>query len=409
MNRTDQRHNAPAHHWYRERDCSLHDFLAVLKAQPEDSNPRFAADVREHVPVYDCRELRSDLENVSRRADLQAEWANVLNRGAGVLVLKRVYTDTAPVDEATKVFESIIREEHEAGAAAADHFAKAGANDRIWNAQEKLCLRAPSVFARYYASAALLAIAEAWLGPHFQVTSQVNVVRPGGQAQQAHRDYHLGFQTVAEAERYPPHVHTMSPFLTLQGAIAHSDMPVESGPTKLLPFSQRYAEGYLAWRRQDFRDYFETHYVQLPLEKGDALFFNPALFHAAGSNKTTSVQRMANLLQISSAYGRAMETVNRATMCEVLYPVLLECLTASSMTQAEVDAAVASCAEGYPFPTNLDRDPPLGGLAPESQQSLFSRALTESWTVDRFHAAIREQAARRDAWPVGASETDMRE
>jgi ectoine hydroxylase-related dioxygenase (phytanoyl-CoA dioxygenase family) len=397
MNSTDLRGDAPGRHWYREQDCSLQDFVAVLEARPGDSDLRFAADTHQHIPVYDCRELRRDLENLPRRADLQAEWANVLNLGAGVLVLKRVCADTAPVDEATKVFESIIREEREAGGAAADHFAKAGANDRIWNAQEKLCLRAPAVLARYYASGALLAMAEAWLGPHFQMTSQVNVVRPGGQAQQAHRDYHLGFQTVAQAERYPAHVHAMSSFLTLQGAIAHSDMPVESGPTKLLPFSQRYAEGYLAWRRQDFRNYFETHSVQLPLEKGDALFFNPALFHAAGSNTTRSVQRMANLLQISSAYGRAMESLNRARMCEALYPVLLECLGASDMTRAEADAVVASCAEGYPFPTNLDRDPPLGGLAPESQQGLFSRALDESWPVARFRAAIREQVSRREA------------
>jgi ectoine hydroxylase-related dioxygenase (phytanoyl-CoA dioxygenase family) len=346
--------------------------------------------------MYDCRELGHALEDASRRVDLQSEWANVLSVGAGVLVLKRVYADTAPVDEATKVFESLIREEREAGSAAADHFAKAGANDRIWNAQEKLCLRAPAVFARYFEAVALCAIAEAWLGPHFQMTSQVNVVRPGGQAQQAHRDYHLGFQTVAEAERYPPHVHAISPFLTLQGAIAHSDMPVESGPTKLLPYSQRYAEGYLAWRRQDFRDYFETHYVQLPLEKGDALFFNPALFHAAGSNRTTSVQRMANLLQISSAYGRAMESLNRTKMCEALYPVLLDRMRTANITQEEADAVVASCAEGYPFPTNLDRDPPQGGLAPESQQGLFRRALAERWSADRFVAAIREQAERRE-------------
>jgi ectoine hydroxylase-related dioxygenase (phytanoyl-CoA dioxygenase family) len=395
--RTDSRDQAAPRAGYREQDCSLQDFIAEIKARRDERRLIFAADLRDHIPLYDCRELRDVLDDPSRRADLQAEWADVLNYGAGVLVLKRVYADTAPVDEATEVFESIIREERAAGAAAADHFAKAGANDRIWNAQEKLCLRAPAVFARYYASAALVAIAEAWLGPHFQVTSQVNVVRPGGQAQQAHRDYHLGFQSVAQAERYPPHVHAMSPFLTLQGAVAHSDMPVPSGPTKLLPFSQRYAPGYLAWRRQDFRDYFETHYVQLPLDKGDAIFFSPALFHAAGSNKTTSVQRMANLLQISSAYGRAMEALNRTRMCEVLYPVLREHRVASSMTSAEIDAVIASCAEGYPFPTNLDRDPPLGGLAPESQQDLFSRALDALWSAEQFNAALREQSARREA------------
>ncbi|MFM0042954.1 phytanoyl-CoA dioxygenase family protein [Paraburkholderia sediminicola] len=397
MKATDSRRDAPVRNGYREQDCSLQDFIAALRPRPEDDSLRFASAIVDHIPVYDCREPGSALEDASRRADLQSEWAKVLNVGAGVLVLKRVYADTVVVDEATRVFESLIQEEREAGSAAADHFAKAGANDRIWNAQEKLCLRAPAVFARYFENAALCAIAEAWLGPHFQVTSQVNVVRPGGQAQQAHRDYHLGFQTVAEAERYPAHVHAMSPFLTLQGAVAHTDMPVESGPTKLLPYSQRYAEGYLAWRRQDFRDYFETHYVQLPLEKGDALFFNPALFHAAGSNRTTSVQRMANLLQISSAYGRAMESLNRTKMCEALYPVLLERMRSANITGEEADAVIASCAEGYPFPTNLDRDPPQGGLAPESQQGLFRRALAELWSADRFAAAIREQAERREA------------
>lgn len=382
---------------YREQDCSLRDFRAVLQDRRDEVQLEYAREICEQVPIYDCVELGRVLDDAVGRADLQAEWAEVLHRGPGVLVLKRAFPDPTPIDDATAVFEAIIRDEREAGGAAADHFAKAGANDRIWNAQQKLCLRAPSVFARYYANPMLVAVAEAWLGPCFQMTSQVNVVRPGGDAQQAHRDYHLGFQTVAQAECYPPHVHAMSPFLTLQGAVAHSDMPVASGPTKLLPFSQRYAEGYLAWRRQDFRDYFEASYVQLPLEKGDVIFFSPALFHAAGANRTADVQRMANLLQISSAYGRAMESLNRARMCEVLYPVLLDNLATSKMTEAEADAVIASCAEGYPFPTNLDDDPPVGGLAPESQQMLFARALRESWKADTFASAIRRQAALQEA------------
>ncbi|WP_144159881.1 phytanoyl-CoA dioxygenase family protein [Paraburkholderia sp. BCC1885] len=397
MNYDDLRAGARKTRWYREQDCSLDDFAAVLQAYAEDENLRFATEIRQHIPVYDCRELSGALTDASRRLDLQTEWADVLNYGAGVLVLANAFADTTPIDEATKVFEAIIHDEREAGAVAGDHFAKAGANDRIWNAQEKLCLRAPEVFARYYANAWLVAAAEAWLGPYFQVTSQVNVVRPGGAAQQAHRDYHLGFQTAAQAERYPAHVHAMSPFLTLQGAVAHSDMPVASGPTKLLPFSQRYAEGYLAWRREDFRAYFESHYVQLPLAKGDALFFNPALFHAAGSNQTASIQRMANLLQISSAYGRAMESLNRRKMCEALYPVLQRNVAMQRFSEAEVDAVIASCAQGYAFPTNLDRDPPVGGLAPESQQQLFRRALRDAWTPDTFISEIRRQEARREA------------
>jgi ectoine hydroxylase-related dioxygenase (phytanoyl-CoA dioxygenase family) len=139
-------------------------------------------------------------------------------------------------------------------------------------------------------------------------------------------------------------------------------MPVESGPTKLLPYSQRYAEGYIAWRRADFREYFENNFVQLPLAKGDVIFFSPALFHAAGSNRTNHVQRAANLLQISSAYGRAMEVVDRTGMSAAIYPLLSDRLKAGRTSKVEALSVIAACAEGYSFPTNLDRNPPASGL-----------------------------------------------
>jgi ectoine hydroxylase-related dioxygenase (phytanoyl-CoA dioxygenase family) len=156
-------------------------------------------------------------------------------------------------------------------------------------------------------------VCHAWLGPGYQVTSQVNVVNPGGAAQTAHRDYHLGFQSSPRAARFPAHVHRLSPVLTLQGAVAHTDMPAETGPTMYLPHSQKYLPGYLAWPPAGVPGVFRANYVQLPLRRGDAAFFNPALFHAAGANRTASVHRMANLLQVSSAFGRAMEAVDRAS------------------------------------------------------------------------------------------------
>jgi ectoine hydroxylase-related dioxygenase (phytanoyl-CoA dioxygenase family) len=384
--------------WFREEACSVAEFAALLEPAGEAGGvgkPLLAASVEQGIPLYDCTALRTTLNDTAERSSLLGEWVDVLHRGAGVLILQGAYADTSPIDEATTVFESIIAKEREAGVSGADHFAKAGANDRIWNALEKLCLCNPEVFARYYANPFVAAISEAWLGPHYQMTSQINVVRPGGAAQLAHRDYHLGFQTIEASQQYPAHVHLMSPFLTLQGAIAHCDMPVESGPTKLLPFSQRYAPGYLAWRRQDFRDYFEAHCVQLPLKKGDALFFSPALFHAAGSNRTASVSRMANLLQVSSAYGRAMESVDRTRMCEVLYPVLLALGDGTRMNRGALDAVIASSAEGYPFPTNLDRDPPAGGLAPASQQALLRQALDEQWPTPRFVETLRARDRAR--------------
>ena len=104
------------------------------------------------------------------------------------------------------------------------------------------------------------------------MTSQVNLVRPGGKAQTCHRDYHLGFMTPKQAENFPKHAHLLSMSLTLQGAIAHCDMPIESGPTKLLPNSQRYNAGYIATLLPSFRQIFEENYIQIPLEKGDMLF-----------------------------------------------------------------------------------------------------------------------------------------
>jgi ectoine hydroxylase-related dioxygenase (phytanoyl-CoA dioxygenase family) len=138
---------------------------------------------------------------------------------------------------------------------------------------------------------------KAWLGPFYQMTAQLNVVNPGGAAQSPHRDYHLGFQTAEAVAQYPTHVHHFSPMLTLQGAIAHVDASIEAGPTLLLPHSQKYEAGYLATSRPEFRAYFDAHAVQLPLKKGDMLFFSPALFHAAGTNRTTDVKRMVNLFR----------------------------------------------------------------------------------------------------------------
>jgi ectoine hydroxylase-related dioxygenase (phytanoyl-CoA dioxygenase family) len=379
--------------WYEENNCDLADLITALYAR-ESRRLRYAASFVQGVPVYECSDLGQVLESNVERPRLQAEWAQVLRTGEGVFVLKRAFADLRCVDEVTAVFESIIEAEKRSGSKA-DHFAKAGTNDRIWNAQEKLCMAAPEAFISYFSSPWLPAAAEAWLGPYFQVTSQVNLVRPGGNAQEAHRDYHLGFQEAHVAAAFPAHVHEMSPFLTLQGAVAHSDMPIESGPTKLLPYSQRYAQGYVAWRRADFREYFESNFVQVPLAKGDVIFFNPALFHAAGPNRTSDVQRMANLLQISSAYGRAMEAVNRTRMSETLFPLLQSRLKNRQISEREALPVIAACAEGYSFPTNLDRDPPVGGLAPESQSQMMLRALREDWQPGEFSEALGGQAWRR--------------
>ena len=377
-------------------DMAADAFVALVTEELDPAQVPHAHAVERNVPIYDMEALRSALDGDARRA-LLSEWAEVLRETAGVVVLRRLYGDTAPIERATALFEAVIAEEKRGAAGKGDHFAASGANDRVWNALQKHCLRDPEGFALYYGNAGLAAVAEAWLGPHYQMTAQVNLVRPGGAAQTAHRDYHLGFQDAAEAARFPRHAHVLSAALTLQGAIAHCDMAAESGPTKLLPFSQRYEPGYLAFHDETHRAVFEERCVQVPLAKGDALFFNPALFHAAGENRTEDVQRMANLLQISSAFGRAMEAVDRDAMVRALVPVLRGLREGGRMSATEIDAAIAAAAEGYAFPTNLDTDPPTGGGAPQTQADLVRRALAQGWSDEAPGRALRERAAKRAA------------
>jgi ectoine hydroxylase-related dioxygenase (phytanoyl-CoA dioxygenase family) len=257
-----------------------------------------------------------------------------------------------------------------------------------------LALRAPDLHAAYYANDIIATVCHAWLGPAYQLTSQVNVVKPRGAAQAVHRDYHLGFQSNSEAAKFPSHVHRLSPVLTLQGAVAHTDMPVETGPTKYLPHSQKYLPGYLAWRRPEFGEYFEANHVQLPLSKGDAAFFNPALFHAAGHNRTADIRRVANLLQVSSAFGRAMETVDRHLMSVAIFPALLAMRSAGA-TESMIANVIASCAEGYSFPTNLDLDQPIDGLAPMTQAEILGEAVDQGWSQQRLDTELEAWAGRR--------------
>ncbi len=363
--------------------------LCEQKTLPEDYP--LADSVRKNVVCYSGALVHKASQNPVLRIQLLQEFHKVFQHGPGVLVVEQAYTDKAVLDNQTQVFRKILQDE--SGRQSGDHFAKAGANGRIWNALQKSALADPQGFIDYYKNPALQLISESWLGPDYQMTAQVNVVYPGGQAQAPHRDYHLGFRNEDILKDYPPHVHAMSSQLTLQGAVAHTDMPVESGPTLILPFSQQYPQGYLAWRHAEFKDYFAAHAVQLPLKQGDLLFFNPALFHAAGSNRTEDFDRIANLLQVSSAFGRSMEVVDRYLLVETIYPALLA--SQQNMSAEELTAILGSACEGYAFPTCLDTDPPLHGMSPETQKQLTQQALTENWSPEVFGQALKEHRQRR--------------
>jgi ectoine hydroxylase-related dioxygenase (phytanoyl-CoA dioxygenase family) len=374
--------------WIESPDCDLDDFRALVSASTDLADYPLATDVRQGVLVYSAQAMAG----ADRRA-LQTELIHALADGPGVVVFEGAFEHDV-VDRASEAFTALIDVQRAAGGAVGDHFGKAGANDRIWNAAEKLALHDPEVFAHYYANDALAMVCQAWLGPRYQVTSQVNVVNPGGAPQVPHRDYHLGFVDRDQLSAYPAHMHRMSAILTLQGAVAHCDMPLESGPTMLLPHSQKFAGGYIAFYEQEFIDFFATRMVQVPLRKGDAVFFNPALMHGAGANTSTDIRRMANLLQISSPFGRAMEAMDRAAMVRATYPALLA-MKAAGRSDRELRNSVNATAEGYAFPTNLDKDQPIGSLAPPSQVDTVLAALADGLSPEELDVVLADHIERR--------------
>ena len=122
---------------------------------------------------------------------------------------------------------------------------------------------------------------------------------------------------------FPLVFHLTNQFYTLQAAIAHTAQPLNTGPTGFLPYSQQLPSGYLNIRREMFRDWVKPRLSRLPLEIGDAVFFNPATFHQPGINETSSI-RTLNLFQVNSCMSRPMETKNTLDMTKAVWPVFKE-------------------------------------------------------------------------------------
>jgi hypothetical protein len=224
---------------------SLSDFKTLCAQTVTRGDYPLSSDVSSNVPIYALSQLDSSDEELL--VHLQAEWHHILLSGPGVLVLKNIFPDKKLIEKVNSVYKGIIESEKQESAKG-DHFAGGLTNDRIWNSFSKHCLSDSQSFVEYYSNPWLALICEAWLGPAYCITSQVNIVKPGGAAQVSHRDYHLGFQTAEACAKFPIATQIASQLLTLQGAVAHSDMPVESGPTRLLPFSQRFKEDFMAYR-----------------------------------------------------------------------------------------------------------------------------------------------------------------
>ena len=374
---------------------SFVEFKSICQQAIEKTDYTLSSDFVGNVVVYDVDTFLSasgqSKKSKTLKADLLSELNFCLTKGNGVYIVRNGFSDHKLIDQHNEIFLKIIASENESRGPSGDHFANTGVNDRIWNSLQKTCLQDPQAFMDYYSNEVLALASTAWLGPGYQMTAQVNIVKPGSKAQSPHRDYHLGFQRDEVVRNFPIHAQVLSQYLTLQCVIAHSDMPLETGPTKILPFSHQYKEGYGAWRNQQYIDYFEEHFIQYPLQKGDIAFLNPAVFHAAGENHTEDINRVANLMQIVSCMSKPLEAVDRASMAKLIYPWLLE----NDMSETKIMNLIAAVADGYSFSTNLDTDIPQGECAPQTMAELMNDCLNNKNTLSEFETLLQQQMFKR--------------
>ena len=141
--------HAPDARW-TEAACRLDDLLDVLADRTDPHAFPLATDVVDEVLVYDAAHLLD-----APADEAAAELVRAFADGPGVVVVRGAYPDPAVVDRATAAFDEMIAEQRASGAVAGDHFAKPGANDRVWNALEKLAVRAPETFVDTSASTGL--------------------------------------------------------------------------------------------------------------------------------------------------------------------------------------------------------------------------------------------------------------
>ena len=302
--------------WLTEDDCGLDDFRRLVEQHTDpadyphaDARRAGRAGLRQR---RGCAPRRRPTDGARCRPSWSGRCRRPRHRGRSTA---RSPT-SAVVDRATGGFEELIaraaRRRAAPRATTSPSRAPTTGSGTRWRSSP--CAH-PEVFADYYANDMHRRWSrQAWLGPGYQVTSQVNVVNPGGAAQSVHRDYHLGFLHARRRPRaYPAHVHRLSPGAHPAGrgrALRHARRVRPDACTCRTRRSTCPATSPGGCRSS--ATYFDAHHVQLPLRQGRRGVLQPgAVPRGRAPTAPPTSRRMANLLQVSSAFGRAMETVDR--------------------------------------------------------------------------------------------------
>jgi ectoine hydroxylase-related dioxygenase (phytanoyl-CoA dioxygenase family) len=111
-----------------------------------------AYDVQKNVVIFRGDHLRAKIRTPGGRQQALNDIHRCLSDGPGVFVIENLVPQRATITRANAALAKIIETEKEEFKRRGDHFAAAGANDRIWNSFEKHAMADPAGFADYYAN-----------------------------------------------------------------------------------------------------------------------------------------------------------------------------------------------------------------------------------------------------------------
>ena len=244
--------------WLADDDCDLDDFVALVE---RDDRPRRLPARRRasstDVLVYDSDAAADGVAGPDGRARCRPSWSRALTDGPGIVVFAGAFPDTAVVDRATAAFDALIADAAGApGGAAGDHFAKPGRQrpglERAGEAGRCATRRRSPTTTPTTSSPWSRGLAR----PGYQVTSQVNVVNPGGAgADRAPRLPPRLPGRTTQAARLPGARAPAVPGADAAGrgrALRHAGRDRPDACTCRTRSST--LPGYLAWRLPEFRD-----------------------------------------------------------------------------------------------------------------------------------------------------------
>ena len=106
---------------------------------------------------------------------------------------------------------------------------------------------------------------------------------------------------------------------------------------------------------------------------------------------------MANLVQVSSAFGKPMETIDTTNIVKACYARMQELHQEQGISADARGAPDDGRPRATPSPATSTSPRPRAAWRPDSQLDLLRQALAEGWPAEQLFAALDQQLLDRRA------------